>query len=196
MEWILNWVKKIFAICIFTGILMHLVPQDKYQQYIRFACSVILTLTCIGPVVSLINGDYNVDKALKNIEQMLEQEEKKSIMELDFLENSDKNQSVYESAVVSYIESKTLEHGLYPTKTEVVIDFDVNSKTYGLLQKITINVTDNKILNKTTDNAQKGDWLSENNDIFATGEKYAELKRELAGYYNINESNVNIYGGR
>lgn len=184
MTYLLDWVKQIFVICIITGILMHLVPGEKYQQYIRFACSVIVTLVCIGPVINLLTGEGSTEAILKKFNYYIKQEEDKCDIDMGFMKDNRYSQSNYENAVISYIDSRVLDYGMFPVGTEVVIDWDEASDTYGTLQKITVNV-------KTEKNGES----NRKSNVYDITD-YSSLKSELAAYYGINEGNVNIYGSR
>lgn len=163
------WVKQIFVISIFSGLLIHIVPSEKYQKYIRFICGVLLTVICISPLITVFGKDKNsYNDVYKSFIKLSEAGELQS--KLKFKEGSQKALfSEYEAAVTGQIEERVLSHGLKPTETKVVIDWDGDSKTYGTVQKITVRV--------------------HNKDEKAM----ISLKKELAEYYDINMANVSIY---
>ena len=100
MTFLLDWVKQIFVICIFTGILLHLVPGEKYQMYIRFVCNVILTLVCIGPVINILTGEDVAINYMQKFSGYIEQEARKNAMNMDFSEKNSDINNMYEKAVI------------------------------------------------------------------------------------------------
>ncbi len=169
MSSFMTWVKQIFAISILSGLMIHIVPSEKYQKYIRFICGVLLTVVCISPLITVLGRDEkSYDDLYKSFVKLENIGELKN--RLKFEEDSKKKLfEEYEAAVVDQIEERVLGCNLKPTDTKVVIDWDEDSSTYGTVQKITVRV-------------------HEKND-----EAMISLKKELAEYYDINMANVSIY---
>lgn len=169
MSSFMAWVKQIFVISILSGLLIHILPSEKYQKYIRLICGVLLTVVCISPLITVLGKDKNsYDDFYKSFVKSGEIEELKN--RLQFEEASQKELfKEYEAAVVDRIEERVLDRGLNPVETKVVIDWDENSKTYGTVQRITV-----KVHEKDED-------------------AMVSLKNELAQYYDINMANVSIY---
>lgn len=163
------WVKQIFVISILSGLLIHILPSEKYHKYIRLICGVLLTVICISPLLTVLGKDKSsYDDMYKAFVKLGEIGELKN--RLQFEETSKKDLfKEYEAAVIDQIEERTLKNGLKPTETKVVIDWDENSKTYGTVQKITVRV------------------YEKNEEVMVL------LKNELAQYYDINMANVSIY---
>lgn len=193
MTFLLEWVKQIFTICVFTGILVHLVPGDKYQRYIKFTSSVLIILVCINPVTTLLAGEDNIKKSLDDFNRYINRHVERNYGNMGFLKDDLAGESYYEEAVVEYIESRVLDYGLYPVGTEVLIDWDEASESYGTLQKITINISSKKNLDSGVNIEQINTATDKN---ISLPEGVAQLKAELAEYYEINPANVNIYERR
>lgn len=175
MNWILTWVKQIFAISILSGILTYMAPSQKYQRYLKFICAVLLTIVCVNPVLSFLDGRHSFDEVYAMVQSLGQTQELKNRMK--FEQDSQKVLlKQLEDAVVTQIETQVLRCGLHPEQTDVVIDWDEESATYGEIQKITVKVSDK------------------------AGEKTAELmkvlKQELSQYYEIHLGNVTIYSRR
>ena len=75
----------------------------------------------------------------------------------------------YKEGIVKTVEQKALDYELYPSKTEVLIDSDEESTDYGAVQKINMEVT-----------------------VKESACNIAEFKKDMAEYFDINISNVNI----
>lgn len=182
MDAVIDWAKQIFAICIFSEILINLVPTQKYQEYIKFVCTLLITLICITPLINFVMGSSADEKLYNYFSDMQEIEELKNELDFDINAQEDKSFEVYQEMVVQNIEKMVLEENMYPIKTHVVIDWDKESDTYCEIQLITINVE----TDKTKSN-------SDNTAYNILPEEAKRLKQKIADYYEINISNVNIY---
>lgn len=169
MSSFMTWIKQIFVISILSGLLIHILPSEKYHKYIRLICGVLLTVICISPFITVLGKDKNsYDDFYKDFVELGEIEEMKNRLQFEEISRK-KLFKEYEAAVVDQIEERVLNRGLNPTETKVVIDWDEKSKTYGTVQRITV-----KVYEKDED---------------AIG----LLKKELTQYYDINMANVSIY---
>lgn len=169
MSSFMAWIKQIFVISILSGLLIHILPSEKYHKYIRLICGVLLTVICISPLITVLGKDKNsYDDLYKSFAELGQIEELKN--RLQFEETSQKKLfKEYEAAVIEQIEERVLSSGLNPMETKVVIDWDTDSETYGTVQRITVKVHEK----------DEGAMVS--------------LKKELAQYYDINMVNVSIY---
>lgn len=169
MSSFMAWIKQIFVISILSGLLIHILPSEKYHKYIRLICGVLLTVICISPFITVLGkGKNSYNDLYKSFAELANIEEMKNKMQFEEM-SQEKLFKEYEAAVVDQIEERVLNRGLNPTETNIVIDWDKNSKTYGTVQKITV-----KVYEKDED-------------------AMISLKRELAQYYDINMANVSIY---
>ena len=85
-EAIYSWVKCIAVFYIFLTMLLHLVPTEKYQRYIRFFMGLLLIVMVISPVLSLLEKSRGLSV---DFGKLYEQEEKKRL-QLE-MENLQKN---------------------------------------------------------------------------------------------------------
>lgn len=194
MEWLSGWVKQVFAVCILTSVLVNIIPSDKYQRYIRLLGGCLLMFICVNPLAQLVSGEVKDGSGL--IERY------NSFIKIDELRNKmmysvPEDNSYYENQVIEYIEQLCMQRGLLPSKTEVVIDWDTASETYGTLMQITVYAS---VSGKDTVNHNNRGVVIERINISKplpdTEEfmnKSSELKKELSAYYEISEANVRVY---
>ena len=72
MEWIYEWVKTISFYYIFASIVMHALPDTKYQQYVRFFLGILLIVVMINPLMELFQLTETLDE--QYLQEMLELE--------------------------------------------------------------------------------------------------------------------------
>lgn len=169
MESVIVWAKKIFSVVIFSNLLMYFVPDEKYQRYIKFVCMMILTWICISPVFSFISGDNNAKKITQDIFNTQSIASLKQEIKFSAKDAQGEMMTRYKEGIVKTVEQKALDYELYPSKTEVLIDSDEESTDYGAVQKINMEVT-----------------------VKESACNIAEFKKDMAEYFDINISNVNI----
>ena len=83
---IYSWVKGIAVFYIFLTMLLHLVPTERYQRYIRFFMGLLLIVLVMSPVLSVLKKSRGVSV---DFGKLYQQEEKKRL-QLE-IENLQKN---------------------------------------------------------------------------------------------------------
>ena len=66
----MEWVKRIFVTGIMTELILHLLPDKKYDKYVRLICGVILTMVCISPILSFFNNKSNIKNYINIFEKI------------------------------------------------------------------------------------------------------------------------------
>ena len=172
MDIVLMWVKQIFAISVFSALLQHLMPQEKYKQYIKFVCATILTLICINPVLNLVLNDNIVLSEIDKIANMQNVYELSQELEFKAETKDEELVEVYRRAVEKDIKGRCEEVGVRLKNVTTVIDTDEESEEYGKLQKITVNI-----------------YSAKDGNI---REEMINLKKEIVEVYDINSTNVSV----
>ena len=54
MDKLLGWVKQIFVISILSELVIHILPDEKYEGVVRLLCGCMITAACIMPVLNII----------------------------------------------------------------------------------------------------------------------------------------------
>ena len=63
MEVIYGWVKNIVFFYIIMTAVLHLLPKNSYQKYVRFFGGIILVILLLTPLLELLyHPDYLLDK--------------------------------------------------------------------------------------------------------------------------------------
>ena len=63
MDKLLGWVKQIFVISILSELVIHILPDEKYEGVVRLLCGCMITAACIMPVLNIINAELVVAAA-------------------------------------------------------------------------------------------------------------------------------------
>ena len=166
MDKLLGWVKQIFVISILSELVIHILPDEKYEGVVRLLCGCMITAACIMPVLNIINAEYDAD--------------------IDLFSGKDSSDVMIEKYIETqqeFVTKKVMEEGFTPSEVEIVIDTDEDSDTYLDVQKINIAI----------DKKDKKIFYGENNKEIVISEKVINLRSSIAQYYELNSGLVNIY---
>ena len=198
MQSIIIWGQQIFIVCIISNIFIRLVPSQKYEKYIKYICGIILLVICITPVLELFNSSFS---------QIYEKFQNGSSMKQ--LKNELKYTSTAGSAMLdSYIakvekdvDTFTLEEGLYPVSTHVIIDEDEQSDSFGNIQDMKLVVSMAKDSEDTYKNTKDNISIEiekikiKEKDVIkddTVTQQISDLKLKLSEMYNISEDVIDI----
>ena len=146
MDKLLGWVKQIFVISILSELVIHILPDEKYEGVVRLLCGCMITAACIMPVLNIINAEYDADIDL--FAKTSQISELRSQIRFSGKDSSDVMIEKYIETQQEFVTRKVMEEGFTPSEVEIVIDTDEDSDTYLDVQKINIAIDkkDKKII--------------------------------------------------
>ena len=185
MDSVLVWIKQVFVISVLSEIILHLLPNEKYESFVRLVCGILITSVCVSPLINLMSdkaGSYLDLEYFQNIGQM---EELRGEIQFskDMAEGKILEQYLQEHR--DFIEKSVLETGLTPVSVDIIMDTDAESESYAQIQKIDISVSSR---DREKFYAQQD---SGGGSVIAA--EVIGLKETLADYYELNSGQVNIY---
>jgi stage III sporulation protein AF len=199
MNAIVEWVRQIFILSVLSGIIINLMPSSKYEQYAKFICGLLIAVACISPFISFLSKGTSLDEIYDSIVSRQNIQELRSQLSYSINESDQTLVNEYEKTIAEDIDKRVLEAGLYPSKTNVTIDMDTQSKTYGAIQKIDMVVSTTKksdadinISKVGVDKIVVGQTNSTDQGTKLQNPKIIQLKNDLSNFYNISLSNINI----
>ena len=198
MESILSWVKQIVIFYIFSNFIIHVLPSGNYEKYIKFFIGLIL----IAVVISPLTGFFKLDTLFKDIYNSAISNDSISEMRMDLQyaekSNYDSIAKPYKEDVIKNVEKIVTANYLFPVKTTVDFDLDSESKTFGQIKGIHLQVSkkyanDNKIIvdkvKIQAENSEGGTKSDSNNNLSVAS---INIKNSIADFYHISPDNVNI----
>lgn len=140
MEQVENWVRNIVCYLIFLTLICNLLPSGKYEKYVRLFGGMVLILVVIQPFTSSLQLD---EKIAYYFETFSFQEEmsglKEELGEMD-RQRAETITKEYEQAAASDVERMAKEAGFSPVSVEVDIDSDQESETFGMVVQVSLVV--------------------------------------------------------
>ena len=180
----MEYIKGILALFVLLMLLLYLVPGDGFKKYIRFFGEIVLTIGFLSPVLHII---YDSDKflALIDYEQFSEQmSEISRDMELVEFMQKDYYLEEYEAAIAVDITRIAKQHGF------TVKEAKANMNEAYTLDSIYLCVTEQGADGIEIERV----WLDEEEGMGNQLRIYADLKEELAEYYQLEEGAITIHG--
>lgn len=134
MEWIFQWVKNITYYLVLMGLVSNLLPDSRYERYIKLFCGVVFILLVTGP----LTAGLKLDKTLAYLyrELCLEGDAKDTADFEDRLwkiqaEQTERVFAQYEEAVSQDIRAMAAEAGFACPKVRVRIERREGAERFG-----------------------------------------------------------------
>ncbi len=216
MEQVENWVRNIVCYLIFLTLICNLLPSGKYEKYVRLFGGMVLILVVIQPFTSSLQLD---EKIAYYFETFSFQEEmsglKEELGEMD-RQRAETITKEYEQAAASDVERMAKEAGFSPVSVEVDIDSDQESETFGMVVQVSLVVEgengtgeddgeetygeekENRAEQAVEVAVEQVEPVKIQTEESETDEEeesegiFLELASEIADYYELEESHVEI----
>ena len=200
MQSIIIWGRQIFIVCIISNIFIRLVPSQKYEKYIKYICGIILLVICITPVLELFNSSFSFSQIYEKFQNGSSIKQLKNELKYTSTAGSAMLDS-YIAKVEKDVDTFTLEEGLYPVSTQVIIDEDEQSDSFGNIQDMKLVVSMAKDSEDTYKNTKDNISIEiekiriKEKDVIkddTVTQQISDLKRKLSEMYNISEDVIDI----
>lgn len=215
MDQLYGWVRNITYYLILITVITNLLPNKKYEKYIKLFAGMVLILLVLKPLTGSLRLEDKITYYFESISFQNEAEDlKKEILGMEDFRLS-QIISQYESAVAQDLEQMTRDAGFYPKDTRVSIERNQESPSFGSvtgiimtiaaapavledgIQKNTMDgialgkvepVTPVEIGGETQEALQETDYEKKQMDQSALN----TLKRKIEGYYGLEAAYVEI----
>ena len=200
MQSIIIWGRQIFIVCIISNIFIRLVPSQKYEKYIKYICGIILLVICITPVLELFNSSFSFSQIYEKFQNGSSMKQLKNELKYTSTAGSAMLDS-YIAKVEKDVDTFTLEEGLYPVSTQVIIDEDEQSDSFGNIQDMKLVISMAKDSEDTYKNTKDNISIEiekiriKETDVIkddTVTQQISDLKRKLSEMYNISEDVIDI----
>lgn len=198
MAGIYTWVSNITFFLIFITIVNNLLPNKKYERYLKLFAGMILILLVLKPLTSSIRLEDTIAYYFESFTFKSESEDfKKEIMGM---ENQRLQQMInqYEKAVAEDVEAMAEEMGFSSNDTKITIEGNREHDNYGKVILIRMGVsrqsedTSNEIGNIQGVEPVTIGLKQEAKSIPAPDEGLNKLRRKVEEYYGLQTEDVEI----
>lgn len=140
MQGIYNWAVNIVCYMIFVTMIVHLLPTDKYEKYLRLFAGCILILLVLQPVTGGLRLDDKITGLFKAFSY--ESDMKELGAELDEIESRrlDAIAGEYEAAAAGDIERLMDMEGYEHASASVQIERQPDAPDFGKIRRVTLTL--------------------------------------------------------
>ena len=180
----MEYMKGVLALFVLLMLLLYLVPGDGFKKYIRFFGEIVLTIGFLSPVLNII---YDSDKFLALIDyEQYSGQMSELARDMDRIEYVQKDYYLeeYETAIAGDVSRIAEQYGFVVKEAKV----DMNEEY--TLDAIYLSVTESGADGIEVEKV----WLDGKEGEEKETELYADLKKELADYYQLDEAAITIKG--
>lgn len=133
-----GWVRNITCYLIFMTVITNILPNKKYEKYIRLFAGMVLILIVLKPLTSGLRLDDQIAYFFESITFQSQAEDFKK--ELAGMEDQRLGTMVkqYETAVQMDVEKMAEGEGLSARRVKAVIESDRNSERFGTVTSILV----------------------------------------------------------
>ena len=220
MDQLYEWIRNITYYLIFITVVENLLPNKKYEKYVKFFAGMVLILLVLKPVTGGLRLD---DKLAYSFEAIsLKKEAGELTGKVSKMEESRLKRMIsgYEKAVGTDLETMAQTAGFYCKETSAEINSDQSSDRFGHVVKVSLVLTSGKEEMQAEEAASVGSKMDpvkkveEIKNIKITGkesDQSAEIKpetgkkeeqkensslsglrRRIAEYYGLEEQDIEI----
>ena len=188
MEGLKTWITTICAGVFFITAVEMILPDNSLKKYAKFVLGLILMIIIINPIIKILNGsDINVSSYLSEYENILENEEEKSMEQKS---NSIKNtQAVFEKNIEK-ITLKTLKENYPEDNFEIAVQtkYDKEENIFSI-ESINVLLDEGGIKPiKKVEINKEADENSGNKEV-----DNKKMKELIEKTLNIEEKAIHIY---
>lgn len=214
MEQLFDWIRSIIYYLIFITVVVNLLPNKKYEKYIRFFAGMVLILLVLKPVTGGLRLDDTLAYYFESIS--LKNEAGELTGEIAKMEGQrlNKMMSKYEEAVSGDLKTMAASAGFGCSVSKAEISQDQDSKKFGHVVRVSLVLTPEvqkgqegeeeavpavkeiepiekvakvegvKITGSPPEKEEKG-RQEENSQV-------SGLRRKIAEYYDLEEQDIEI----
>lgn len=190
MNVILEWVCDIAVYLILVTIILQVIPK-RFRKYISFFTGVLLIILIISPVTGLFNADVKLAdyfeiegmrQALSDMEDMIK-----------FTENVSEEKLIesYNGQIKENVAELIKEYGFRITDIQVGWNLDGEAEGYGSITGIYVVLDEKRTEGSITIEPVKISIGEQKTDTY-TETEIKEMKKIIAGFYNLSETHINI----
>lgn len=194
MDILNKWIYTIAAVVVFVTFIEILMPNSSLKKYTKLILGLLVMTVILQPVFSLLNGGFSLSNDSFKYQNQLDSfyiksqadkyDEKKALEITKLYKENLKNQ------IVQQVKK---EIGDIEVDTSVEIVEDINSDTYGQINKIIITIgTRSKSIEKVEKVIVSTREKEEGENAKTTAAGYESLRNKISSIYDLDINNILI----
>lgn len=141
MSGLYSWVGNIVFYLIFITVVTSLLPNKKYERYLKLFAGMVLILLVLKPLTGSLRLEDKIAYYFESITFQNESDDLKK--EILGMEQQRLGQMIaqYQEAVAGDVEAMAVDMGFYPRSTRVTIEGNQESPKFGTVTHISMKVS-------------------------------------------------------
>lgn len=144
MEEVFQWAKNMVYYLIFSQLIVHLMPNGKYEQYMKLFSGAVFILLMTGPLTGVLHLNERLAHVYEQIQFEQEREEIRQPFEqqLSDMEQAriDRIMLQYEEAVASDAAAIAEEEGFFCVDSRAELGRQENEESFGRIVRISLTL--------------------------------------------------------
>ncbi|MBS6643270.1 MAG: stage III sporulation protein AF [Clostridiaceae bacterium] len=192
MEELYGWVKNITCYLIFITVAVNLLPNKKYEKYIRLFAGMVLILLVVKPLTGSLRLEDKISRYFESISFQNEADELKN--DLIGMENIRLVKVIeqYQEAVAGDLEQMAQMEGFYPVSTSVTIEGDQEKENFGQVTRISMTVSAETGPQETLVEPVKKVEIGDRDQVVKENTLLNTLRKRIEEYYGLEGTYVEI----
>lgn len=185
MSGIYEWIRSIVCYLILMTMILNLLPDKKYEKYLRLFTGVVFLLLVFGPFADLTGLE---EKIAGTFERLTFQNDaallKREIEDADG-KRMERLTEAYQNAVEEDLKRMADGYGVECVFVEARLDTDMEHGTFGRVLQVTMRVRPGEDIPVSGPAAGSERRLVANREI-------SELRKRIGEYYELGEGNIAV----
>lgn len=192
MEELYSWVKNITYYLIFITVAVNLLPDKKYEKYIRLFAGMVLILLVVKPLTGSLRLEDKISRYFESISFQNEADELKN--ELIGMESMRLGKVIgqYQEAVAEDLNQMVTGEGFYPVSTEVTIESDQSKENFGQVTRVDMVVSTEPEPESTVVEPIERVEIGNHDEVLKENTSLNALRKRVEEYYGLEASYVEI----
>ncbi|MBT9778917.1 sporulation protein [Clostridium sp. MCC353] len=192
MEELYGWVKNITCYLIFITVAVNLLPNKKYEKYIRLFAGMVLILLVVKPLTGSLRLEDKISRYFESISFQNEAEElKNDLIGMETMRLA-KVIEQYQEAVAGDLEQMAQMEGFYPVSTSVTIEGDQEKENFGQVTRISMTVSTETGPQETVVEPVEKVEIGNRDQVVKENTSLNTLRKRIEEYYGLEGTYVEI----
>lgn len=202
MEGVYSWVKNIVYFLLIVKIMEYIVPSEKSGKYIKLFSGIVLIIILIQPFLKILDWDGKLNNSIIDISNEIDSEPLKN--KEDYIKiNENLSVKIYKQNIKERINYLLENEGYIATHIKVEMNENSESKDYGLVKDIFLNINKKQEDDDEQDDVnrviidpviintdeEEGDKTIKSREDILTEKK---IKNIIINFYNLSSDNIHI----
>lgn len=195
MDIIYDWIRSLVSYMILMTMIMNLLPDKKYEKYLRLFTGMVFLLLVFAPFADLTGVEAQMAGAFERITFQTDVKLLKKEIEDSDGKRMQKLVKNYETMVEQNLQTMADGIELECVEVAVVLEENMESADFGAVRQVAMRLRSagDEVAAGATVGSRNEDWAEMPvRSRFSANQEIAELRTRIGEYYGLEERNITI----